>query len=365
MDFESLLPKEEQEIDESSEEIDESGKRINEPEEQISQNQFYDIITGRKPDWQTIIYDLIHSEQLDPWNIDLILLTEKYFEKVIEIETDSEDIDFYNSSRVLLAASLLLRIKSEVLLNKSIKSIDDILFGKKDEPKYVVERIEIDEGDLPLLIPKTPLPRLRRVTLNELMSALNKAINTESRRIKREVSIKRAKKLSEVDFPTFKRIDLKDRIRQFYARVLTSIKAESLRPENRNKVTYSMLIGKEKEEKLACFLPLLHLSENQKLWLEQEGHLDEIWVYLYDYFDKNRDKFIEELEEDIEDMKVELGENLEERELTGIEKAQLKLREKRKFEEEIARELAEELGQGIEEMSKEKKIDRVSGFDDL
>ena len=179
-------------------------------EEKIGQNQFYDIITSRKPDWHAIIYELIHTEQLDPWDIDIVLLTGKYFEKISELE----ETDFYISSKVLLAAALLLRIKSEFLLNKYIKSIDDILFGRKQEEKYVTEKIEINEDELPLLIPKTPLPRLRRVTLPELMSALDKAINTESRRIRREVSVKRAKKLSEIDFPSFRRIDLKDRIKE-------------------------------------------------------------------------------------------------------------------------------------------------------
>ena len=278
--------------------------------EKIGQNQFYDIVTSRKPDWQAIIYDLIHTEQLDPWDIDLVVLTEKYFEKILQLGEELEDEeapDFYASSKVLLAASLLLRIKSEFLLNKHIKSIDEVLFGKKEDKKYVMERIEIDEDELPILIPKTPLPRARRVTLPELMSALNKAMSTESRRIKREVSIKRAQKLSEVDFPQFKRIDVKDRIKHFYARVLSNLKKKAISKERHvNKVGYSDLIGKEREEKLASFLPLLHLSNSKRLWLEQEKHLDEIWIYLHTYFSKNKEMFLEELEEDIEEMKEEL-----------------------------------------------------------
>ena len=33
--------------------------------------------------WQTIIFDLVKSEQMDPWDIDISLLTQKYidFEK--------------------------------------------------------------------------------------------------------------------------------------------------------------------------------------------------------------------------------------------------------------------------------------------
>src|SRR3989344_2288940 len=283
--------------------------------EKIGQNQFYDIVTGRQPDWQAIIYELIHTEQLDPWDINLVILTNRYFEKILELE----DLDFYISSKVLLAASLLLRIKSEFLLSRHIRSIDEILFGKKEENKYVVERIEINEDELPFLIPKTPLSRLRKVTLPELLTALDKAINTESRRIKKEIAVVRAKKLSEVDFPTFKRIDLKDRIKHFYARILTFLKKKAVDNEkNMNKISYSNIIGKDKEEKISCFLPLLHLSTTQKLWLEQEKHLDEIYIYLYEYFDKNRDKFLEELERDIEDMKEELefeqAENLEENE---------------------------------------------------
>ena len=311
--------------------------------EKIGQNQFYDIVTSKKSDWQTIIYELIHAEQLDPWNIDIIILTGKYFEKI----HDLENTDFYVSSKVLLAASLLLRIKSEFLLNKHIKGIDEILFGKKEENKYVVEKIEIDENELPILIPRTPLPRSRRVTLTELMSALDKAINTESRRIKREVAVKRAKKLSEVDIPLFKRIDLKDRIKHFYARILTNLKRKASKPEKSlNKLGYSNLIGKEREERLACFLPLLHLSNSKKLWLEQETHLDEIWVYLYEYFNKNKEKFIEELEDDVEGMKEE------------IESGQISEREV-----EMQR-IAREVSQLFEGLMLEEKIDKVTGFDD-
>jgi len=345
----------------------ESVKKVDESEK-IDMNQFYDIVTGRKPDWQTIIYELIHTEQLDPWDVDIIVLTGKYFEKVAEIEekANSENVDFYISSKVLLAAALLLRLKSEFLLNKHIKSIDDILFGRKEKNKYVVERIEVDEDELPLLIPRTPLPRARKVTLSELMVALNKAINTESRRIKREVAVKRARKMSEIDFPSFNRVDLKDRIKQFYARVLSSIKRKAIAPDKHlNKVGYSELIGTAKGEKLACFLPVLHLSNNKKLLLEQEAHLDEIWIYLHEYFKKHNDKFLEELEGDAEEILEgdfeELGESLGE--VSGLEKARLKREAKKKLQEEIKKELEEELKQEIKNIKKEEKIDEISGFE--
>jgi segregation and condensation protein A len=376
---EELREKEGQELVDSSEE----------KVEKIGQNQFYDIITSRKPDWQAIIYDLIHTEQLDPWDINIIVLTDKYFEKVLELEkeiADSDELeitDFYVSSKVLLAAALLLRIKSEFLLNKHIKSIDEILFGKKEDKKYILERIEIDEEDLPILIPKTPLPRARRVTLTELISALNNAINTESRRIKREVSIKRAQKLSEVDFPKFIKIDLKDRIKHLYARVLTSLKKKTPNPEKHmNKIGYSDLIGKERQEKLASFLPLLHLGDTQRLWLEQEKHLDEIWIYLYTYFNKNKDKFIENLEGDIEEMKEELAnpEFLDSEELIGDEHKSIEIKGRKidtKVEDDakslarlflgVGDEISDEmldLSREIEDINKQENIEQATGFED-
>ena len=325
-------------------------------EDRIGQNQFYDIVTSRKPDWQAVIYDLIHTEQLDPWDINLVVLTEKYFERI----TEMDETDFYDSSKVLLAAALLLRIKSEFLLNKHLRSIDEILFGRKEDDKRIYERIEINEDELPILIPKTPLPRARRVTLPELMAALNKAMNTESRRIKREVAVTRAKKLSEVDFPKFRRIDLKDRIKQFYARILTSIKHKAVKPDKHlNKIGYSELIGSEKEEKLACFLPVLHLSNSKKLWLEQSGHLEEIYIFLHDYFKKNREKFIEELEEDIEGMKQEMGDESEDQDIA--ESVEPILMNK---VSESANKVVDAIKEQISNINKEEKIEEITGFGD-
>jgi len=199
-----------------------------------------------------------------------------------------------------LAAALLLRIKSDFLLNKHLKTIDEILFGKKQKKESIIEPIEIDEDNLPILVPKTPLPRFKKVTLNELIEALDKAIKTESRKIKKEVNLKRAKKLSEIDFPEFRRINLKDRVRTLYAKVLTVLKQskkQKINPEIiLDKIKYSKLIGTEREERLACFLPLLHLSNSKKLWLDQENHLDEISIFLYSYFKENKNLFLRELE---------------------------------------------------------------------
>ena len=272
----------------------------------IGNEHLYELLTGKEVSWQAIIYDLINTKQLDPWNIDLGLLAQKYLVKIRELE----EANFFISSKVLLAASLLLRLKSEILLNEYITSIDEILFGKKEEKKYVMERIQIDENELPLLYPKTPLPRMRKVSLQELMLALGKAINTENRRIKREIADKQLMREAEIVLPKASRMNVKERIRRLYSRILTIFKTK------KSKISYTELAGNSKDERIACFLPCLHLDNQQKVWLEQEKHFDEIWVWLYHHY-KSQQQLSPELKAMAEEMAEEIAS--EENPLAGFE----------------------------------------------
>ena len=259
--------------------------------EKIGNEQLYNMLTGQEVSWQALIYDLINSEQLDPWDVDIALLAQKYTDKIKELE----EANFLISSKVLLAAAILLRMKSEILVEKYLKNIDDLLFGKKAEVKKEMERIVIDQNDLPFLYPKTPLPRFKKVSITELMEALNHAINTENRRIKKEVLKKRAELQTDIVLPKMG-LNIKDRIRSFYARFLTSYQ------KTNTKIAYSQLTGNDREEKLACFLPMLHLTNQQRLFLEQEKHFSEIYVWLYAHYKKVNpiDKEMEELAEQLE-----------------------------------------------------------------
>ncbi len=262
----------------------------------VGQEQVHDLLFSREIGWQEIIYDLINTDQLDPWNIDITTLTERYLEKIQELE----QTDFFISSKVLLAASLLVRIKSEILLNKYIKSIDEILFGKKEEKKYSLERIELEE-EIPDLTLRSPLPRFRKVTLKELIDSLSKAINTENRRIKKEIVNKNALRETSISLPK-KKFSIKDKIRGIYDQ-LTNHFGED---EKRTKISYTDLIGKEKEERILSFYPLLQLENQSKVWLHQDGHFEEIYVWLKEtYLKHNPDPFEEirrELEADLQEM---------------------------------------------------------------
>lgn len=282
-------------------------KEEKEQKNSVKQEQIHDLLFNRELGWQEIIYDLINTEQLDPWDIDIILLSDKYLEKIGKLE----EADFFVSSKVLLAASLLLRIKSEILLNRYIKSIDEILFGKKEQSKYSLERIELEEN-IPELIPRSPLPRFRKVTLKELMESLNKAIVTENRRIKKEIVSRNA--IRETGFSLPKRkFSIKDKIIEVYRNLTDFFKQD----RKKNKVSYDEFVNNDRTEKIFSFLPLLYLEEQKKVWLEQEKPFEDVYIWLKETFLKhNPDPFadlkkeLEEYNKNIDDLEDEIDEEL-------------------------------------------------------
>jgi segregation and condensation protein A len=263
----------------------------------VKQNQIHDLLFNRELGWQEIIYDLINTEQLDPWDVDIIILTDKFLMKIQNFEGDN----FFISGKVLLAASLLIRIKSEILLDKYIKSIDEILFGKKETKKQVFERIELDE-EIPELIPRTPLPRFKKVTLNELMESLNKAIITENRRIKKEILNTNA--LREISFSMpKKRFGVKDKMKEIYQNLFSHFENNP----GKKKIPFTELVGQDREERLISFLPLLHLDNQKKIWLEQENHFEEIYIWLSEVYLKHNPDPFKDLREDVDTKIQELN----------------------------------------------------------
>ena len=264
-----------------------SGERLGHRNERIGQQQIHDLLFDDRLSWQAIIYDLINSEQLDPWDINIAVLANKYLEKVRELE----EANFFISSKVLLAASLLLRFKSELLLSRDLQNLDDILYGKKEERKYVQERIELDE-DVPELVPRTPLPRFKKVTLQELMQALSQAISTETRRIKRVLILKQHELEAYLPFPK-RFFNLHEKITSIYSNL------KKMFVNSDEKVAFSSLNAVSPEERLIVFVSLLHLDSQQKIWLEQDGHFEEIWILLKEIYEAKNKDLIEKLKREV------------------------------------------------------------------
>lgn len=252
--------------------------------DRIGQEQIHGLLFVEKIGWREIIHELINTNQLDPWDIDICILTNKFLDKVRELE----EANFFISSQVLLAASLLLRFKSDILLNQYIPELDAVLFGrKKEEKKYSQERIELDE-EIPGLTMRTPLPRFRKVTIEELMKALGHAIKTENRRIRKVIIAKQQELETSLSLPKH-RINIKDRIKDVYSGL------KRIFANREERLAFSEFAGKTTQERIATFIPLLHLDNQHKVWLEQEGHFKEIWILLKRIYEKQNEAMLEKM----------------------------------------------------------------------
>ena len=218
--------------------------------------------------WQTIIYELVKSEQMDPWDIDVSILAQKY----IDMLRNLKEHDFRISGKVLLAAAILLKIKSTKLVGEDLTELDRLLIGVEEEMEELgfEESGEIPKlGEIPALMPRTPQPRKRKVSIFDLVEALERALEVKKRRLLHSIPP------LNLEAPKKKR-DITQIIRDVYGRI-KSFFISALG----GKLTFSKLLPSEsKEDKVYTFIPLLHLAQQNKIELVQDAPFGEIEVVL-------------------------------------------------------------------------------------
>lgn len=244
------------------------------------QDKIFDMLINEEDiTWQTILYDLVKTEKMDPWDIDITLLTKKYLDMLKKLK----ELDFRLSGKIVLAAAILLRIKSRRLVGRDLDDLD-ALFASMDEPDYEMEffqewhdffkqyKYKAPE-DMLKLIPRTPQPRKRKVSIYDLIDSLEKAMEVKKRRVVRYVNNE-----PNIELPE-RKIDITQVIRDVYSKVKTFFLNVS---GGKNKLNFSSLLPKEptREDKVYTFIPLLHLTNQRKIDLNQEQHFGEIEIEL-------------------------------------------------------------------------------------
>ena len=230
------------------------------------QEKIYDLILNEDEiTWQSIIYDLVKTEEMDPWDINISLLSEKYLVKIRELQ----EFNFFISGRIVLAASLLLRIKSVRLLEQDFADFDNLLFSQ-DEENLLTDDLEQGskfKGEVPDLLIKTPLARKRKVNLNDLMKALEQALEVQNKRLIRKEDEKIIREI-----PSIRKIDVSALIKRLYAKITSLFSSKQT-------ITFRELLPSEKrEDKVVTFLPLLHLENQGKINLTQNEPFGEIFI---------------------------------------------------------------------------------------
>ena len=240
----------------------------------MSEQQIYELIFNDDDlSWQSILIDVVKEENLNPWDIDISKLVKGYVDTIKKLKQANLRI----SGKVVLAAGLLLKVKSKRFVEHEMIQFDNLL-RSAEEQQYVDE----DFADIDLLAassdekteyplyPRMPQPRKRKVSIYDLVEALDKAMGVRQRRIDRRMPYARQRIL----IPDAKDIEgiivtVYDRIRKFF------------KSNKNDKLTFSKLVsGDDRESRLFTFIPLLHLSNERRVDLKQETHFGEIEVSL-------------------------------------------------------------------------------------
>jgi segregation and condensation protein A len=253
----------------SKEEKLERQKRFEQIKE-TSEKVFQLLFIEDELSWKDMIYALIEQEHMNPWDIDISLLSQKFLETLKKLK----ELDFRISGKMVLASAVLLKMKSEILIEEDIANFDNMMNGIEEnlplddhgQPIY-------DSSGRPQIYPRTPQPRKRKVSVFDLVQALEKALEVENRRRKSKPNMKKiVLKLPE------KRFDLGKSMEQVYGKVETHYKAK----KNKGKaLTFDELVpGESKQDKVLTFIPLLHLDNLRKVDVEQEKHFEKIYIKL-------------------------------------------------------------------------------------
>ena len=232
------------------------------------QQQLFDMLLKEEEvSWKTLLYDLVRSEQMDPWDINITTLSQKYIKTIKEMQ----EHDLRISGKIVLAAAILLKMKSSHLLEHGISQLDLLINStEEDLEEELYEEIEGTSNvrkkmDKYTLIPRNPQARNRKVSVNDLVKALEKAMTSKRKILARTRPV-------QFKLPD-KGIDIMEVINDIYHKITYYTKKQKSKT-----LKFSKLLPPRagKQEKVYTFLPVLHLENQHMIETKQIKPFSEI-----------------------------------------------------------------------------------------
>jgi segregation and condensation protein A len=200
-------------------------------------------------DWQEVLANLVVEEGMDPLSVDIVKLTDSFMVYLNKMK----EFDFRVPARFVLIAAILLRMKCELLLEEEMKK--EKIEGSTT-PELNVE--------VPLLSPPIIRKTTRRVSLDELVTALNKAFTFKEKKETKKLRIRKA--AEQLIEPAE---DVEAKIKEVFDEIL----------HGKRKFSDIVPVWRRKEI-VKTFLPLLYLMHRSKIICEQEEFFKEIYIKL-------------------------------------------------------------------------------------
>ncbi len=214
-----------------------------------------------KADWESLFRGL--TSDLDPWAFDLVELIGRFRAYVAE-----RDLEFAVPGRMVLASSVLLRMKSDWVRDGGAPpSVEEAVEEVAAELAAQESRVYIAPE---LRLPLRRAPR-GRVTVGDLGRALRAALASERRRTSATAGFSPEELGFDLEEETFT-----DRARRLLALLLSLVNGRRVIPFR------AVAEDPDPRERVARFMELLHLDGEGKVRLFQEEFLGEILVEVPD-----------------------------------------------------------------------------------
>ncbi|NMA44509.1 MAG: segregation/condensation protein A [Candidatus Diapherotrites archaeon] len=208
-----------------------------------------------QPAWKTILLDLVESEKMDPWDIDVIVLAEKYIKKINDLETNNLRVP----ANAILACAILVKTKSKYL---KLSSLDE----EEEEQKISPEQRALFLEELPDLVANRSF-REGKISLDELVSSIEDIIH----RTTPKKSASRVVPRMEINFDS---VSIEEKMSSVFELIKQKVDSQGI-------VLFKDLILDENTDEIVdTFLPVLFLMNGGKLIAYQNEFFGDIFVQL-------------------------------------------------------------------------------------
>jgi segregation and condensation protein A len=212
-----------------------------------------------KPEWKEILVDVVKNQNLDPWDIDLSLISQKYLEQVKELKK----LNLKVSANVVLASSILLRYKSDSWVLTQQENIVPIMIPDEIYSEPIVPQLE-----------SVLRTTTRKVSLEELIAAMEDIMSKEKKKAERQ------NRLLDRIIPD-SLLEMAANSEDFEKKLKESLEDIKKNIDEENLVLFSDLLeNRTSADIINCLIPVLHLANDGKIAIWQEKAFGEIFIHL-------------------------------------------------------------------------------------
>jgi segregation and condensation protein A len=231
-----------------------------------------------------LLVSLARSGEIDPWNLDIVKVADQYLRAVADLQAS----DLKITGKTLLYLAILLRMKSDQLagmdyLNPPQDEFLDELFDPDFMDDRRQRRLRLPSSSLDEVIKRrtsTKQPRIRTVTLEDLLKELKRYEEIEARRALLEKVEKSSERRLMANYADFTADDIEDMAHEEFHEdnvyFLRDILGRLLIDNER--VSLDELMQEGRLDRISAYLALLFLTVEGDFELEQDSFYSDLYI---------------------------------------------------------------------------------------